>query len=398
MALTNYVIMPGEDYQAICDKVRAKTGKTDVIKSGDLATEIDGISGGGGGTSDDERVKYVTFMYGEVELLKYPVISGDTCHDPVAKGYIDTPTKEQTVSTVYTYSGWALTDGGAASSSALANVTEDRTVYVAFTESARMYTINFYDGETLLKSMQVPYGTTPSYGANPTKDDYSFGGWQPAFVPVTGDADYYAQWEEKVTFAGSSWAKISEVSQNGLASSTFSIGDKRDIECNGYTLTAEIVAFDAKTLSPYRKKCIVCVITSGYPNPQPYESSGERKSWSVSSLRKYCNETIYTGLQDDLKAVVAQSRNYQMNTSLSSENTYDYCWVPNSVEVNAKVGSESGDVFTGLNTAAKRDIDNPWWLRTCGTSGSTARSIDANGAEKQEANTLNKYIRFGFCI
>ena len=43
MALTDYVIMPGTDYQAICDAIRAKTGKTDVIKSGDAATEIEAI-------------------------------------------------------------------------------------------------------------------------------------------------------------------------------------------------------------------------------------------------------------------------------------------------------------------------------------------------------------------
>lgn len=194
MALTNYVIMPGEDYQAICDKVRAKTGKTDVIKSGDLATEIDGISGGGGGSSSDERVKYVTFMYGETELLKYPVISGDTCHDPVADGMIDTPTKEQTVSTVYTYSGWALTDGGAASSSALANVTEDRTVYVAFAASARKYTANFYDGSTLKKTEQVGYGSkaTPP---DTLKDGYDFVGWTPSDLTITGDTDFYGTWE-----------------------------------------------------------------------------------------------------------------------------------------------------------------------------------------------------------
>ncbi len=40
MALTDYVIMPGEDYKAACDAVREKTGKEEDIKSGDLAAEI----------------------------------------------------------------------------------------------------------------------------------------------------------------------------------------------------------------------------------------------------------------------------------------------------------------------------------------------------------------------
>lgn len=43
MALTDYVIMKGTDYQAICDKLRDETGKTSLLKSGDLVSEIDDI-------------------------------------------------------------------------------------------------------------------------------------------------------------------------------------------------------------------------------------------------------------------------------------------------------------------------------------------------------------------
>lgn len=42
--LTDYVILPGVDYKAACDAVREKTGKTDGIRSGDLAAEIRGIA------------------------------------------------------------------------------------------------------------------------------------------------------------------------------------------------------------------------------------------------------------------------------------------------------------------------------------------------------------------
>ena len=40
MALTDQVIMPGSDYQAICDATRTLTGKTGVLKSGDISTEL----------------------------------------------------------------------------------------------------------------------------------------------------------------------------------------------------------------------------------------------------------------------------------------------------------------------------------------------------------------------
>ena len=48
MSLTDMVIMPGVDYQAVCDAVREKTGGTEIIKSGDMAELIRGIKTGGG--------------------------------------------------------------------------------------------------------------------------------------------------------------------------------------------------------------------------------------------------------------------------------------------------------------------------------------------------------------
>ena len=48
--LTDYVIMPGSDYQNICNSVRSKTGGTDVLKSGEVSAAIDRIQASGGGT------------------------------------------------------------------------------------------------------------------------------------------------------------------------------------------------------------------------------------------------------------------------------------------------------------------------------------------------------------
>lgn len=53
--MTDMVIMPGSHYQAICDAVRAKTGDTAALKSGDLAAAIAAASGG-----QTERGSFVT--------------------------------------------------------------------------------------------------------------------------------------------------------------------------------------------------------------------------------------------------------------------------------------------------------------------------------------------------
>lgn len=163
--------------------------------------EIAGVVGtmaGGGGSSADVRVKYVTFMNGATELIKYPVIVGDTCHDPVTNNSIPAPTKESTAQYTYEHNGWSLTDGGDASVSALTNVTEDRTVYAVFKATVREYTITYLDsdGVTVLKTEQLPYGTVPSYV--PTSSSGLFQEWIPAPTAVTGNASYKAVWSNAV--------------------------------------------------------------------------------------------------------------------------------------------------------------------------------------------------------
>jgi hypothetical protein len=43
MALTDIVMMPGADYQDICDAIREKNGQTDSIVSGQVGTLIRAI-------------------------------------------------------------------------------------------------------------------------------------------------------------------------------------------------------------------------------------------------------------------------------------------------------------------------------------------------------------------
>ena len=44
MALTDQVLMPGSDYQAICDATRNLTGKTETLKSGEISTELETVT------------------------------------------------------------------------------------------------------------------------------------------------------------------------------------------------------------------------------------------------------------------------------------------------------------------------------------------------------------------
>ena len=277
MALTNYVLMPGADYQAACDAIRAKTGKSELIKSGELAAEIAGITGGGGSV---EGVHTVTFMSedGSAVLYERLVVDGDDCANVVDRGLLATPTKESTAQYNYTYSGWSLTSGGSANASALSSVTADRTVYAAFTSSVRYYTITYYDGDTVLKTESLPYGATPSY--KPQKEGYILGGWTPELVAVTGNASYVAKWDEKITFADGTWADIIRIAESGNAAEHFSIGDTKSVDVafksGTQSVEFQIVGFNHDDLADGSGKAGITIMTKAALTFVKYDSTAKK--------------------------------------------------------------------------------------------------------------------------
>ena len=95
MALTEMVIMPGEDYQAICDSVRAKTGGTKLLKSGEVAPAIDGIENNTGVDTSDATAEENDIAYGKTAYVNGEKITGNI---PV-EAYIDTSALTQWDST-----------------------------------------------------------------------------------------------------------------------------------------------------------------------------------------------------------------------------------------------------------------------------------------------------------
>lgn len=95
----------------------------------------------------------------------------------------------------YTPNGWSLEIDGDPDPDALVAVTEDRTVYAAYTKTVRTYTVTWKnaDNTTLETDTDVPYGATPQYnGATPTYQGETSTGWEPPISTVTGDITYTA--------------------------------------------------------------------------------------------------------------------------------------------------------------------------------------------------------------
>ncbi len=101
----------------------------------------------------------------------------------------DDVTKANTAEYTYTFAGWEPE---------VKSVTGDATYKATFTAEKNKYTITWKnDDGSVIDTTTVEYGAVPTH-ADAVKDrtpeyTYTFAGWTPAVVSVTGDAEYTAQ-------------------------------------------------------------------------------------------------------------------------------------------------------------------------------------------------------------
>ena len=119
----------------------------------------------------------------QVEYGKVPEYSGEN------------PVRDATDQYTYTFNGW---------SPEVVAVTGDATYTAIYTETVNKYSITWKNGDAVIKTDQVEYGKVPEYsGEVPVRDatdqyTYTFKGWDPEVVAVTGDATYTAIYTETV--------------------------------------------------------------------------------------------------------------------------------------------------------------------------------------------------------
>lgn len=69
--------------------------------------------------------------------------------------------------------------------------------YPVIDKWGQSFTINFYNGDTLLKTQTVKVGEMPSCD-EPTKDGWRFDGWEPELAVATANVDYQAKWDDSI--------------------------------------------------------------------------------------------------------------------------------------------------------------------------------------------------------
>jgi len=374
-----------------------------------------------GGSSDD--VRYVTFMSedGTTELLKKAVATGDDCADVIARGLIETPTKDATAQYSYTYTGWALAAGGAADADALKSVTEDRIVYAAFKAALQYYTITYNDSDgTLLKSESLAYGSTPTY--TPAKEGYNFDSWTPALATVTGPATYTASWAAaSLHLADYTWAELIELSNNGQGKQ-FVIGETKTFKVYNQEYTAKLIGTNQDDLADGTGKAGMTFkfmrprnsngnsdgsVTLGY-------SDDNSVNWGTTTLRTAFNRPsgslgLWLNMESDLRAGIktVTKKYYDFNTA-SILTTSDKMWIESLSELGFESGYDEGacypvytDEKTLTDTDAELAMDYVMTTRSKLESGvDTWYAIDTNGkpGKYNQAVTNVLYAYPCFCI
>lgn len=382
--------------------------------------EIAGVVGthvGGGGAV--EGVCYVTFVSddGTTELFKRAVIAGNDCGDVVSLGLIDAPIKESTNTQTFTHNGWSLTAGDSASDAALKNVTADRTVYAAFNASTRMYTVRFFDGDTLLNTMQVAYYETADY--TPSKSGYFFNSWQPSNEHIIADTDCYAQWDETPSFANATWAQIGEICTNGQAQECFKLGDTKTLTfTDGTTDTLEIVGFNHDDLSDGTGKASITMVIRGR-GPQSSWGVAYSNGWSGSTVRTYLNSTFYNLFPSDFKAILRSVDKQSITGSPNKTDivtTSDKVWLVSQTEltgskINSTVaeGTQYAHFAKGASKqyrACATSSTYKYMLRTVRGDGSSGGTIvSSESTTNVSVKTTNStsysstyYTVYGVCV
>ena len=213
----NQVSAPGKDTKTYQYRQSDKSFVSIPITAAKLKN-VNGTFTETASASAGDSIKFVNKEWGGKEPVYVtvtfnPNFSGIAEKTQSVESGVDTKLETNSFSrTGYTFKGWNTSadgSGTAYANGATVNVSKDTVLYAQW--EINTYTVSWKNGDTVLQSGKVAYGTKPAYtGETPTKAataqyTYVFKGWSPAVSNVTGDATYTAVFDEIVNEYTVTW-------------------------------------------------------------------------------------------------------------------------------------------------------------------------------------------------
>lgn len=374
-----------------------------------------------------DQIVYSVNFYNDDGTVLLGRASTDSANNAVYPN--GTPTKESTAQYDYKFAGWALTVGGTIDAEALRGVTADRNVYAVFNSILRYYTVNFYNGETLLDTRTVAYGGSASYDGSSLQsttvndpENWNFSGWSPDPSYITGDTNCYAQF--RYAYITDSWETIIAAVNDGSYADKYAVGDFKSITIDygdGTYDTVDMIIGDLDhddLADGSGKAAITWIAGHVLSNPQIYGSKTYGvytgyKGWVASSLKTWCNETLLAALPEALQSAIKEVTtvyNYASDYStMATTSCTDKIKLLSRKEVGLDTSYNCGESYPIFTNAASRirTIYNStdvlqWWLREVAsthTSIPNVACISTSGYYTSSDNDdYEHYICFAFCI
>lgn len=374
----------------------------------------------------------VNYLNYDGSLLYHTIIAtGEKAIDPVATGKISTPTKPSDTGYTYSYIGW----------SSLPTITSNTTITAQYRANPRYYTVKFYNGDEMLESKSVAYGTVVNYtGDKPVAASGAtntlFAGWHPQPGMVKGDMTCRALFtstsrtEEEIT---DSWDTIFANVANGTYAEKYHRGQyKRITDAEGNSVVVMfIAAIGADIKSDGNPAPISFIAKYDWKETVPWDTGNTDATymgWETCSLRQYLNSTVLNAIPTEIRQHIVPVKKSQWAYNSHSENgvyrqqCMDTIWIPSYDEYqNDDVVVDDVIVYNNYYYTPQFYVHyssstHIWMRDKC--CKKTATWSDYNYKDEYSRNnascimgntagatsisdhtaTQNNYIRIGFCI
>lgn len=357
----------------------------------------------------------VRFMNGDAVFDTQWVAAGGSATTPTG-----TPTKASTAQYSYTFSSW---------SGSYTNITAPVDITATFTSTIRKYTVRFYNGSTLLQTVNdVPYGGTATFTGttpvDPSGDGGEFEGWVPSNTNITGDTNCKAQFSSvlEVTEITDSWDEILASVANGTYKQKYKVGNYKplDLGTEG-VVNMQIAGIEKDNLADgsgkapitwiskelLLKKRSVNILRQTGSDGSYIEGTGTIGGWEKSHLRAYFIETVMPLIPESVRAAIKTVTKTQSahttSMQLFTQTTQDDLWIPMSSELTSSQWYKL--LFPNSASRIKSVIGassaSSWWLRDVynDTSGNYFTTVSDSGFCPSRSYLLSSTagVALGFC-
>ena len=361
------------------------------------------------------------------------------------------PTKEPSVSTVYSFVGW----GGSFN-----NILQDTVIKAQWNESVRTYQVRWYNQSALLQENIVNYGE-PCYhqGNDPTRIGYLWTGWDKSTEFIDSDLEVHASYEmpslpaeikdmteydyivsdDPNDKAAYTHAELYAIAAAGLGKTYFAVGDKAKIVFDKTkTITDEYVIIRIDGFNHYRLEnggekdtphddsdfsCFANIVFGMIGllnvNYAMHTSNTNVGGWNMTKRRELLNSTTFMCLPPIWRSIIkpVQVSSTVGNSSESIVTSIDKLFlysqtdvglskvVPYKAEVDEAAETQVLPYFTNAASRIKKRYNGTgdaviYWLRSpYQGSASAFRAVDTPGSQTFGQATHAGYsISFSFCV